>query len=279
MVKSTDGGVSFSVPVKVSDYYDLPDCATYQAGQDAGRACVPEKGSKQNSVFRATNYPSGAVDPKNGAVAVTFGSYINRNSKETTGCTPAGFSQFGINLYTGTKVACSNQILLSVSINAGASFTGTTIDPRSLPVVGVQRKVADEFFQWAAFTKYGTFAVSYYDRSYGNDDTTGSLDISASWSWDGAHFSTTRATSSSMPLPTQFPDAQGNSVFFGDYAGLSALHGIRPIWADTRHSDRFLCPGTGAPGVPPQVCLQTEPNGLQANDQEVFMTTIEENDD
>src|SRR5689334_11593826 len=57
LVKSTDGGATFSAPVKVSDYYDLPDCETYQ-GQDPGRSCVPEKGSTQNSFFRATNYPS-----------------------------------------------------------------------------------------------------------------------------------------------------------------------------------------------------------------------------
>jgi hypothetical protein len=278
IVKSTDGGVTFSAPVLVGNFYDLPDCATYQGGQDFGRACVPEKGSNQNSVFRAANYPSGGVNPKNGAVAVTLASYISRNSNESTGCTPAGTNpSTGGNLFSGTKVSCSNQILLSVSTNAGASFTGTTTDPRLLPVVGVQRKVADQFWQWAAFTQYGTLAVSYYDRTYGNDDTTGSLDISASSSWDGIHFSTTRATSSSMPLPTEFPDAQGNSLFFGDYAGLSALNGIRPIWMDTRNSDLFLCPGTGAPGVPPQVCLATEPNGLTANDQDIFMTTIGQN--
>jgi len=274
MVKSTDGGVTFSAPVKVSDYYDLPDCYTYQ-GSDFGRACLPEKGSHTNSIFRATNYPSGGVNPKNGSVAVTVASYISRNSDEATGCIPAGFSSStGANLYTGTKVACSNQILLSVSTNGGASFSGTTTDPRSLPVVGVQKKTADEFFQWAAFTQHGMLAVSYYDRQYGNDATTGSLDVSASWSWDGIHFGTTRATSSSMPLPTEFPDANGNSEFFGDYAGLSALSGIRPIWSDTRNSDLFLCPGTGAPGVPPQVCTATEPSGLLANDEDIFTTTI-----
>jgi hypothetical protein len=275
IVKSVDGGVTFSAPVLVGNYYELPDCYTYQ-GSDFGRACVPEKGSNTNSVFRAANYPSGAVNPKNGAVAVTLASYISKNSNELTGCTPAGTNaSTGANLYTGTKVACSNQILLSVSTNAGASFTGTTTDPRSLPVVGVQSNVADEFFQWAAFTPYGALAVSYYDRQYGNDATSGSLDVSASWSSDGIHFGTARATSSSMPLPTQFPDGNGNSLFFGDYAGLSALNGIRPIWADTRNSDLFLCPGTGAPGVPPQVCTATEPNGLQANDQDIFTTTID----
>ena len=278
LVKSIDGGATFSAPVKVADYYDLPDCLTYQ-GQDAGRACVPEKGTATNSVFRATNYPSGAVSPNNpNLVAVTTGSYINKNSNESTGtgCTPAGFSgSTGNNLFTGTKLNCSNQILLSVSANGGATFTGGTIDPRSLPVVSVQRKVADAFWQWAAFTRWGALTVAYYDRSYGNDDTTGSLDFSASSSSDRIHFTSTRATSSSMPLPTQFPNGQGNSVFFGDYAGLSALDGIHPFWMDTRNQDRVLCPGTGTPGVPPQVCGLVEPNGLRANDQEVFTTTIE----
>ena len=40
---------TFSAPVKVSDYNDLPDCDTYQgAGADPGRACVPEKGSSND---------------------------------------------------------------------------------------------------------------------------------------------------------------------------------------------------------------------------------------
>ena len=55
LAKSTDGGETFTPPIKVSDYYDLPDCATYQAGKDLGRACVPEKGPSTNSYFRATN--------------------------------------------------------------------------------------------------------------------------------------------------------------------------------------------------------------------------------
>ncbi len=64
LAKSVDGGNSFSAPVKVADYYDLPDCLTYQ-GKDAFSACVPEKGSSTNSFFRAANYPSGAVNPTN----------------------------------------------------------------------------------------------------------------------------------------------------------------------------------------------------------------------
>ena len=49
LAKSTDGGADvLPVPVKVSDFYDLPDCATY-TGQDAGRSCVVDKSSIQNS--------------------------------------------------------------------------------------------------------------------------------------------------------------------------------------------------------------------------------------
>ncbi len=105
LVKSTDGGATFGAPVKVGDYYDLPDCATYQAGQDAGRACVPEKGPTANSVFRADNYPSGAVNPKHAnQVFVSFGSYINKDSQEPN-CVPAGFSAFGLDHVYGVRAS------------------------------------------------------------------------------------------------------------------------------------------------------------------------------
>jgi hypothetical protein len=278
IAKSTDGGATFSAPVKVADYYDLPDCDTYQGtGADPFRACVPEKGTSTKSVFRATNYPSGAVNPRNAnVIAVTFGSYINVHSNESNGCAPAGFAADGDNIFTGVKTpgACNNDILLSVSTNGGASFTGGTTDPRNLTSVTSGQDVTDQFWQWSAFTPGGALAVSYFDRRYGNDETTGSSDISASWSTDLVHFATARATSSSMPVPTQFPNAQGNSVFYGDYTGLSAMAGIHPIWPDTRNKDLFLCPGTGAPGVPPAVCTAVEPSGVTANDQEIYTVTL-----
>ena len=51
LVKSTDGGVSFGPPVKVSDFYDLPDCLTY-TGHDAFRSCVPTAPLSDRSIFR-----------------------------------------------------------------------------------------------------------------------------------------------------------------------------------------------------------------------------------
>ncbi len=231
LTKSTDGGQTFSAPVKVSDYFELPDCAAAQGGQDPFRACVPEKGTAQNSVFRASNYPSGGVNPGNPSqVVVTVGSYINRDSNESNGCAPNGFNpSTGGNVYTGTKTAgaCNNKIMLSVSNNAGASFTGSTTDPRLLPVVNTAtgQATTDQWWQWATFTPSGTLAVSYYDRQYGSDEVTGNMDFSLSTSKNLSSFKVSRATSASMPLPTQFPDALGNSVFIGDYTGLTAVSG------------------------------------------------------
>jgi hypothetical protein len=280
LAKSTDGGQSFSAPVRVSRYYDLPDCDTYQGdGADPGRACVPEKGSSTVSVFRATNYPSGAVDPNNpNVVAVTFGSYLNQDSNASNNCIPDGFSpDSGNPTYTGVKTpgACSNKILLSVSRNGGLSFSGTGADPRTEPLVTQSpgQTNTDQFWQWAAFTNDGKLAVDYYDRQYGDDETTGSSDFSLSGSDDLANFGQVRLTSSSMPAPTQFEGPAGGQ-FYGDYVWLSAGSKAYAIWSDTRATDLFLCPGTGTPGKPPKLCGATETNGLTANDEETFMANV-----
>ncbi len=276
LARSTDGGVSFTAPVKVGDYYELPDCDTYQgAGSDPGRACVPEKGPSHNSVFRASNYPIGAVDPTDpNRVVVTFGSYINRNSNENRGgCIPTGFAADGINTYTGVKDGgCNNDILYSVSGNGGRSFSGGIIDPRQLPVVtdGATQTRTDQFWQGAAFTSKGTLVASYYDRSYGADNTTGYSDITVSASHHRANFAHRRATSSSMPPPTQFA-----GQFYGDYAGLAVTKTkAYPLWSDTRTVDEFLCPGTGTPTAPPRVCSGSAPNAPFANDQDIYTTGV-----
>ncbi len=279
LTKSTNGGQSFGSPVKVANYYELPDCFAFQ-NSDPFRACVPEKGTTQNSVFRASNYPSGGVNPRNPRqVVVTIGSYINRDSNESNGCAPAGNSTTtGGQLYTGVKMAgaCNNKIMLSVSNNAGASFTGSTVDPRLLPVVNTaaRQKRTDQWFQWAAITPTGTLATSYYDRQYGRAEFTGAMDISVSTSTNLSTFTVSRATSASMPLPTQFPDGNGNSQFIGDYTGVAAVSGVHPLWSDTRNPDALLCPGTATPSTPPAVCTFAEPNGLIANDQQIYTRTM-----
>ena len=275
IAKSVDGGNTFSPPLKVSDYYDLPDCATYQGGKDLGRACVPEKGASTNSYFRATNYPSGAVNPTNPAqVVVVFGSYINVHSNESNGCVPAGFNPAtGNNLYTGVKTpgACNNDILESVSNDGGATFTGTATDPRTLTTVTQDpgQATTDQWWQWITFTKNGKLGVSYYDRQYDTDETTGFSDVSLSGSGDLVNFAVLRVTSSPMPPPTQF-----GGLFFGDYSGLTGIDNAYPLWMDTRDPELFLCPGTGTTTSPPAVCTAAAPNASVANDQDIFTAAL-----
>jgi hypothetical protein len=234
------------------------------------------------SVFRATNYASGQVNPTNSKqVVVTLGSYINKDSNEANGCVPASFSSTdGQDLYTGVKTvgACNNKILISVSNDGGKTFSGATgnADPRTEPLVtqSTAQNGTDQFWQWTAFTTSGTFAVDYYDRQYGADETNGSSDYSLSTSSGLTAFSQLRVTTSSMPAPTQFEGPKGGQ-FYGDYTGLTAVTSIHPIWSDTRNTDLFVCPGTATgPGNPPTLCTATEPNGLQANDEEIYTGTF-----
>jgi hypothetical protein len=278
--KSIDGGNSFSAPVLVGNYNEFPDCPPSQGSQNPGEegTCLPEKGPTENAVFRTTNYPVGAIDPLNGDIIVTYGSYINKYSDSSNGCIPQGFDTAdGGELYIGVKTvgACNNKILESISSNGGTSFNGTVSDPTTMPVVtdAPGQKFTDQWFHWAAFTPDGKLVVTYYDRQYGNDEITGSMDFSLSASSDFYHFATRRVTTSSMPLPTQFPDAQGNSIFYGDYTGLAVDTEAHPIWTDTRSKDLALCPGTGVIGVPPKVCTFTSVNGFPANDQIILTAT------
>ncbi|RFU42044.1 exo-alpha-sialidase, partial [Actinomadura logoneensis] len=276
--RSTDGGATFSAPVKAADYYDLPDCDTYQgAGRNPGRDCVPEKGAGTDSVFRATNFPNIAVDPRNPRrVVVTIGSYINRNSHEGAGCAPAGLTAFDAglgSLYDGVKNGgCNNDIVLSASSDGGASFTGTATDVRRLPVAGSGDRGAraDQFWQGTAFTPGGTLVTAYYDRRYGDDETTGFSDVTLATSRDLAHFATTRVTSSSMPPPSQF-----NGQFYGDYIMVDAsATTAHPVWSDTRSPELFPCPGTGTPGRPPAVCTAPAANASPANDEDVYTSAV-----
>ncbi|MCW2903768.1 MAG: hypothetical protein JWO67_6033 [Streptosporangiaceae bacterium] len=276
--RSVDGGRTFAAPVKAADYYDLPDCDTYQgAGKNPGRDCVPEKGAGTKSVFRATNYPNATVDPADSKrVVVTIGSYINRDSNEANGCTPAGLTPFdqGLgSLYSGVKTGgCNNGIVLSSSTNGGASFTGTITNVRKLPVIGSARRQArtDQFWQGTVFSPKGTLVTAYYDRQYGSDESTGFSDITVATSKDLSRFTETRATSSSMPPPTQF-----SGQFYGDYIMVDATATTAvPVWSDTRNAALFLCPGTGTPGHPPQLCKAAASNAPIANDQDIYTAAV-----
>jgi hypothetical protein len=237
-VSSTDGGETWSPPVKVADFFDLPDCFTY-TGQDFGRACVPTAPLSGSSIFRATNYPSGAA-PDDDTVVVDFGSYVNSHSNADLGnCTPDGFSPTtGLNVYVGVGDVggCNNDILRSVSTDGGATFTGTSTPPTELEAVSVEAKntLTDQWWQWSAENpNTGEVLTAYYDRKYGACQAEGCMDISMRRS----NGSTVRVTTQSMPPSNEFPAPNGFSTFLGDYMGLAVgSDGVaHPVWTDTRN--------------------------------------------
>jgi hypothetical protein len=237
IVKSTNGGVSFGPPVKVTDFYDLPDCFTY-TGQDFGRGCIPTAPLSGTSIFRAEDYPTG-VALSNTNIVVDFGSYLNVHSNPVLGnCSPAGISSSTfVNTFSGVGVVngCNNDIVQSVSTNGGASFSGATVPPWSLPSVNDESTtgpLADQWWQWSARNPAGQDVVSYYDRKYGSDQSSGFMDITLATG--GTHV---RVTSASMPPSNEFPASNGYSLFLGDYSALAvgADGAAHPVWSDTRN--------------------------------------------
>ena len=47
-----------------------------------------------------------------------------------------------------------------------------------------------------------------------------------------------------------------------------------PVWSDTRPVDLFLCPGTGTPTTPPEVCEGGARNASVANDEDIYATAV-----
>jgi hypothetical protein len=92
---------------------------------------------------------------------------------------------------------------------------------------------------WSSVTPEGTLVVGYYDRSYGNCESTGCNDITVTRVTGAAsaspQFRRTRMTTSSMPnlTPANNPLEAG---FLGDYMWVATdITGkAYVVWSDTR---------------------------------------------
>jgi hypothetical protein len=101
-----------------------------------------------------------------------------------------------------------------------------------LPSVNDEGKVlADQWWQWIDKWR-GRAISSYYDRKYGDDQSSGFMDYSLA---DGSRI--IRGTDRSMPPANDFPGTSGFSTFMGDYTGLAiGQDGVaHPVWEDTRN--------------------------------------------
>ncbi|MBI3998832.1 MAG: exo-alpha-sialidase, partial [Armatimonadetes bacterium] len=96
-------------------------------------------------------------------------------------------------------------------------------------------KKAAQWQSWMAVGPTGKVYIAYYDRQYGDCDTTGCNDITLAISTDKAKvFNYIRITTSSMPNLTLLNNPI-QAGFLGDYLSLAAdRRGVVIVWADTR---------------------------------------------
>jgi hypothetical protein len=207
---------SWTSPVKISTDFGFqpvgPDAAT---GCPAGRQCIPPNGYRvQDETFGSISIDSA------GRLYHVFSDARNLGAN----CNPLGPAATAI-------PPCDTDVFYSSSADGGATWSPET---RLTPAGSAQWQ------PWGAVAPDGKkLFVGYYDRSYGNCETTGCNDITMATIRNPAspspkiHY--TRITTSSMPnlVVANNPIQAG---FLGDYMWVSTDLKGRPslVWADTR---------------------------------------------
>jgi hypothetical protein len=204
---------SWTAPTKVGDMI-----ATHPVGPPSqngcpNRQCLPPNGYRAPDETTVTN----SVD-RDGNVFVTWADHRNNTNPDCE-----------LGAAGGGAPPCDHDIFYAFSTDGGATWSDTTdITPRSEFGENAQWQ------PWSEVTSNGSrLWVAYYDRSYGDCETTGCNDITAAEirnpDSSNPRFDYTRVTTGSMPnlTPANNPVQAG---FLGDY-----------MWVDTdRHSDAHI---------------------------------------
>jgi len=209
---------SWSAPVKIcNDIGGQPLGPNASTGCPAGNGCLPPNGYR----VQDSTYGSLSVD-QNGKVFHVFSDF--RNGGGT--CTgPAA----------AATPPCNQDVFYSFSTDGGATWNSPlNITPSS------KFGLTAQWQPWSAVAPDGnTLWIAYYDRSYGNCESTGCNDITLARIKNPAsgspNISYTRVTTSSMPnlIVANNPIQAG---FLGDYMWVTTDMKGNPyiVWADTR---------------------------------------------
>jgi hypothetical protein len=207
---------SWTSPVKISDDFGFqPSGPVASTGCPAGRQCIPPNGYR----VQDETYGSISIDSA-GRLYHVFSDARNLGAN----CNPLGSAA------TATP-PCDTDVFYSYSTDGGMTWsTETQLTPAG----------SAQWQPWGAVAPDGKkLFVGYYDRSYGNCETTGCNDITMATVGKPATtsptFKYTRITTSSMPnlVVANNPIQAG---FLGDYMWVSTDRKGRPlvVWADTR---------------------------------------------
>ncbi len=212
---------SWTAPVKISDDYGTqPFGPDNNTACSAGRQCLPPNG------YRMDDFVEGSLSVDNsGALYFTWADFRNGAAN----CNPNGPAA------TATP-PCDNDVFYSYSTDHGATWSAA-FDVTPAAKLGANA----QWMPWSAVTPDGSVLwIAYYDRSYGNCETTGCNDISLAMvrkpASSKAKVGYQRLTTSSMPnlVPANNPLEAG---FLGDYMWVTVDPKTgQPLitWADTR---------------------------------------------
>jgi len=198
VVKSSDGGATWSTPVRASDI--LQDGVNDYPINVVGRQTL------SNSQFRVNSAGNLAVDPTSGALYVTWSD--NR---------------------AGTASSTNTNVFMTVSNDGGNTW--------SRPIA-VSKARNDQFYPWTAVAPNGTVNVVYMDRSYDPANSKYGITLARVSPSTFSIVSQRVDTGLSDPNHSRWFSAStnGETLFLGDYNGLAVdANGVaHPMWTDMR---------------------------------------------
>ena len=209
--------LSWSAPAKIAADFATQPVGPSAAGCPGGRTCLPPNG------YRMNDFGSLSVD-NGGGLYFVWSDFRNGGGA----CPPLGNA--------GTIAGgCDNDVFYSYSTDGGATWSAPfDVTPKT------RFGATAQWQAWGSVTPDGRkFFVGYYDRSYGNCESTGCNDITLasirSPATGNPRVSYQRLTTASMPnlVPANNPIEAG---FLGDYMWVTTDSDGKPyvVWADTR---------------------------------------------
>lgn len=198
VVKSTDGGATWSAPVRASDII--------RDGVDDYPFNVVGRQTLSNSQFRVNSAGNLAIDPASGKLFVVWSD--NRN---------------------GTAASTNTDIFAASSSDGGATWSRRSV---------ISRAPGDQFFPWAAVGPNGTLNVMYMDRSYDPANSRYGITLARVAAGTRSVVAQRIDTGLSDPNHARWFSGSigGKTLFLGDYNGLAVgLDGVaHPLWTDMR---------------------------------------------
>lgn len=198
VVKSSDGGVTWSPPVRASDI--IHDGVNDYPINVVGRQTL------SNSQFRVNSAGSLCVDSASGALFVVWSD--NR---------------------AGTATNTNTNVFMSTSTDAAVTWSRRPQTISSAP--------NDQFFPWCAVAPDGTLNVSFMDRSYDPANSKYGITLARVPTTGSVRLQRVDTGLSDPNHARWFSSATGGkTTFLGDYTGLAVgPDGVaHPVWTDMR---------------------------------------------